>query len=403
MVLGACSETVSDGVLEVEPDVIRPFNVRVSEEILDDLDDRLRRARLPDQIPGTDWSYGTDGAYLSELIDYWRTEFDWRAQEQILNELDQFTTVIDGLDLHFIHQRSSNPDAVPLLLIHGWPGSIFEFMGIVGPLSDPVSYGGSRSDAFHLVIPSLPGFGFSGKPSESGWSPERMATAFADLMERLGYDRYGVQGGDWGGIIGRSLAGNYPDHVIGFHTNFVLGGPPPNTDPWAGVSEEERTLLADRTGAFAEGSGYQEIQGTKPQSLGVGLNDSPAGLAAWIVEKFHGWSDNDGHVEEAFTRDQVLANITLYWVTETITSSTRIYYEFRHAQSRSPVSYVAVPTAGAIFPKEIYFTPRAWAEHSYNIVRWTVMPRGGHFASLEEPQLIVDDLRAFFRELTSQR
>lgn len=403
MVLGACSETVSDGVLEVEPDVIRPFNVRVSEEILDDLDDRLRRARLPDQIPGTDWSYGTDGAYLSELIDYWRTEFDWRAQEQILNELDQFTTVIDGLDLHFIHQRSSNPDAVPLLLIHGWPGSIFEFMGIVGPLSDPVSYGGSMSDAFHLVIPSLPGFGFSGKPSESGWSPERMATAFADLMERLGYDRYGVQGGDWGGIIGRSLAGNYPDHVIGFHTNFVLGGPPPNTDPWAGVSEEERTLLADRTSAFAEGSGYQEIQGTKPQSLGVGLNDSPAGLAAWIVEKFHGWSDNDGHVEEAFTRDQVLANITLYWVTETITSSARIYYEFRHAQSRSPVSYVAVPTAGAIFPKEIYFTPRAWAEHSYNIVRWTVMPRGGHFASLEEPQLIVDDLRAFFRELTSQR
>lgn len=403
VVLGACSETVSDGVLEVEPDVIRPFNVRVSEEILDDLDDRLRRARLPDQIPGTDWSYGTDGAYLSELIDYWRTEFDWRAQEQILNELDQFTTVIDGLDLHFIHQRSSNPDAVPLLLIHGWPGSIFEFMGIVGPLSDPVSYGGSMSDAFHLVIPSLPGFGFSGKPSESGWSPERMATAFADLMERLGYDRYGVQGGDWGGIIGRSLAGNYPDHVIGFHTNFVLGGPPPNTDPWAGVSEEERTLLADRTSAFAEGRGYQEIQGTKPQSLGVGLNDSPAGLAAWIVEKFHGWSDNDGHVEEAFTRDQVLANITLYWVTETITSSARIYYEFRHAQSRSPVSYVAVPTAGAIFPKEIYFTPRAWAEHSYNIVRWTVMPRGGHFASLEEPQLIVDDLRAFFRELTSQR
>ena len=403
VVLGACSETVSDGVLEVEPDVIRPFNVRVSEEILDDLDDRLRRARLPDQIPGTDWSYGTDGAYLSELIDYWRTEFDWRAQEQILNELDQFTTVIDGLDLHFIHQRSSNPDAVPLLLIHGWPGSIFEFMGIVGPLSDPVSYGGSMSDAFHLVIPSLPGFGFSGKPSESGWSPERMATAFADLMERLGYDRYGVQGGDWGGIIGRSLAGNYPDRVIGFHTNFVLGGPPPNTDPWTGVSEEERTLLADRREAFSEGSGYQEIQGTKPQSLGVGLNDSPAGLAAWIVEKFHGWSDNDGHVEEAFTRDQVLANITLYWVTETITSSARIYYEFRHAQSRSPVSYVAVPTAGAIFPKEIYFTPRVWAEHSYNIVRWTVMPRGGHFASLEEPQLIVDDLRAFFRELTSQR
>ncbi len=229
-----------------------------------------------------------------------------------------------------------------------------------------------------------------------------MAAAFAELMERLDYDRYGVQGGDWGGIIGRSLAGNYPDRVIGFHTNFVLGGPPPNTDRWAGVSEKERTFLADRTEAFAEGSGYQEIQGTKPQSLGVGLNDSPAGLAAWIVEKFHGWSDHDGHVEDAFTRDQILANVTLYWVTETITSSARIYYESRHAQNRSTTPYVSVPTAGAIFPKEIYFTPRAWAEHRYNIVRWTVMPRGGHFAALEEPHLLVDDVRAFFRELPSQ-
>lgn len=402
VVLGACSETIPDRIVKVEPDAIRPFNVQVPDEILDDLDDRLKRARFPDQIPDTDWSYGTDGAYLSELIDYWRTEFDWRAQEQILNELDQFTTVIDGVDLHFIHQRSSNPDAVPLLLIHGWPGSIFEFMEIIGPLSDPASYGGNRSDAFHLVIPSLPGFGFSGKPSESGWSPERMAAAFAELMERLDYDRYGVQGGDWGGIIGRSLAGNYPDRVIGFHTNFVLGGPPPNTDRWAGVSEKERTFLADRTEAFAEGSGYQEIQGTKPQSLGVGLNDSPAGLAAWIVEKFHGWSDHDGHVEDAFTRDQILANVTLYWVTETITSSARIYYESRHAQNRSTTPYVSVPTAGAIFPKEIYFTPRAWAEHRYNIVRWTVMPRGGHFAALEEPHLLVDDVRAFFRELPSQ-
>ena len=402
VVLGACSETIPDRIVEVDPDAIRPFNVQVPDEILDDLDDRLKRARFPDQIPDTDWSYGTDGAYLSELIDYWRTEFDWRAQEQILNELNQFTTVIDGVDLHFIHQRSSNPDAVPLLLIHGWPGSIFEFMEIIGPLSDPASYGGNRSDAFHLVIPSLPGFGFSGKPSESGWSPERMAAAFAELMERLDYDRYGVQGGDWGGIIGRSLAGNYPDRVIGFHTNFVLGGPPPNTDRWAGVSEEERTFLADRTEAFAEGSGYQEIQGTKPQSLGVGLNDSPAGLAAWIVEKFHGWSDHDGHVEDAFTRDQILANVTLYWVTETITSSARIYYESRHAQNRSTTPYVSVPTAGAIFPKEIYFTPRAWAEHRYNIVRWTVMPRGGHFAALEEPHLLVDDVRAFFRELPSQ-
>lgn len=387
----------------MDPDAIRPFTIDVPDEVLADLADRLARARVPDQIPGTGWTYGTDGTYLTELLEYWRSDFDWRAQEQALNELDHFKTEVDGVDLHFIHQRSPNPDATPLLLIHGWPGSVFEFMDLVGPLTDPVSYGGEASDAFHLVIPSLPGFGFSGKPTETGWSPERMADAFAVLMARLGYDRYGIQGGDWGGIIGRSLAGNDVDHVIGFHTNFVLGGPAPGTDPNAGVTDEERTLRAERMEAFAEGSAYQEIQGTKPQSVGVGLNDSPAGLAAWIVEKFHGWSDNDGHVEDAFTKDQMLANITLYWVTETITSSARIYYEFRHAPTERPVPYLSVPTAGAIFPKEIYFTPRAWAEARYNIVRWTVMPRGGHFAALEERDLLVDDVRAFFRDLKGTR
>jgi microsomal epoxide hydrolase len=284
-------------------------------------------------------------------------------------------------------------------MIHGWPGSFVEFAGVVGPLTDPPAHEGDPADAFHLVAPSLPGFGFSGKPAEPGWSPERMADMLAALMERLGYDRYGVQGGDWGGIIGRSLAGNYPEHVIGLHSNFILGGPGPGVDPNAGVTPEEMGLRRERVEAFAEGGAYQEIQGTKPQTLGYGLNDSPAGLAAWIVEKFHGWSDHSGDVEEAFTRDELLTNITLYWVTETITSSTRIYYESRHAPVTRPVQYVEVPTAGAIFPKEIYFTPRTWAEARYNIVRWTVMPRGGHFAALEEPELLVDDIRAFYREL----
>ena len=379
---------------------IRPITIAVPDAALDDLQARLARTRLPDQIPGTGWDYGTDGAYLEGLLAYWQDGFDWRAQERRINDLDNFVTSIDGVDVHFVHQRSTNPDAIPLLLTHGWPGSFVEFLDLVGPLTDPAAHGGNPADAFHVVVPSLPGFGLSGKPAERGWGPEKMADVLAALMERLGYDRYGLQGGDWGGIIGRTFAGNYPDHVIGFHTNFILGGPPPGGDPSEGVSEAESALRQERTRAFAEGSAYQDIQGTKPQSLGFGLNDSPAGLAAWIVEKFHGWSDNDGNVESAFTKDEMLTNITLYWVTQTITSSTRIYYESRHAQTtRPPVLFVEVPTGAAIFPKEIYFTPRRWAEARYNIVRWTVMPRGGHFAALEEPELLVDDVRAFFREL----
>jgi microsomal epoxide hydrolase len=378
---------------------VRPFTIAVPDSVLTDLRARLARTREPDQIPGTAWTYGTDRAYLEGLLAYWRDGFDWRAQERRLNELDHFKTAIDGLDVHFVHQRSARPDAVPLLVIHGWPGSFVEFAGLVGPLTDPAAHGADASDAFHVVAPSLPGFGFSGKPTEPGYGPERIADVLAALMERLGYDRYGVQGGDWGGIIGRSLAGNYPEQVIGFHTNFILGGPAPGADPNAGVSPQELDHRRERLEAFAEGSAYQEIQGTKPQTLGWGLNDSPAGLASWIVEKFHGWSDHPGDVERAFTRDELLTNITLYWVTETITSSTRIYYESRHAPTTRPVAYVEVPTAGAIFPKEIYFTPRAWAEARYNIVRWTEMPRGGHFAALEEPELLVDDIRAFYREL----
>ncbi len=383
-----------------DPDAVRPFTIAVSDAVLSDLEERLARTRLPDAGPGAAWEMGTDRAYLDGLLEYWREGFDWRAQERALNELDHFTTTIDGVDVHFIHQRSPNPDAVPLLLVHGWPGSFVEFVGLVGPLTDPAAQRGVGADAFHVVIPSLPGFGFSGKPTERGYGPEKMGDMLAALMERLGYDRYGVQGGDWGAIIGRSLAGNYPDHVIGLHSNFMTGGPPAGVaDPNEGVPAVELELRAERTEAFAEGSAYQEIQGTKPQTLGYGLNDSPAGLAAWIVEKFQGWSDNDGDPETAFTRDQMLTNVTLYWVTETITSSTRIYYESRHTPATRPVRYVEVPTAVAVFPKEIYFVPRRWAEARYNIVRWTVMPRGGHFAALEEPELLVEDVRAFFRDL----
>jgi pimeloyl-ACP methyl ester carboxylesterase len=379
---------------------VRPFTIAVPDSVLADLDQRLARARLPDAGPGAPWEYGTDRGYLEELLAYWRDGFDWRAQERALNDLDHFTTTIDGIDVHFVHARSPDPDAMPLLLTHGWPGSFVEFVELVGPLTDPAAHGGDPADAFHVVVPSLPGFGFSGKPTAPGYNPERMADVLAALMARLGYERYGAQGGDWGAIIGRSLAGNYPEHVIGLHSNFMTGGPPPGvTDPNEGVPQAELDLRAERVQAFAEGSAYQEIQGTKPQTLGYGLNDSPAGLAAWIVEKFHGWSDNDGHPESAFSKDQILTNVTLYWVTASITSSTRIYYESRHTPASRPVRFVEVPTGVAVFPKEIYFTPRRWAESRYNVVRWTMMPRGGHFAALEEPELLVDDIRAFFREL----
>ena len=334
-----------------DPEAIRPFTINVPEEVLVDLQNRLARARLPDQIPGAGWDYGTDRAYLEELLAYWQDGFDWRAREQVLNRFDHFKTVIDGVDVHFIHQRSPNEDATPLLLTHGWPGSFTEFTQLIGPLTDPAAHGGDAGDAFHVVVPLVPGFGFSGKPTERGYNPERMADILAALMERLGYEAYGAQGGDWGAIISRVLAANYGDRVIGLHLNFVTGGPPGGTaNPEEGVPAEELELRAAKVASFANESGYSGIQGTKPQTVGYALNDSPAGLAAWIVEKFHGWSDHDGDLESAFTKDELLTNITLYWVTG---------------------------TAAVVFPEEVFFTPRKWAEANYNIVRWTRMPRGG--------------------------
>jgi len=401
--VAACTADPSAGSASSEeqpdPEAIRPFTIDIPDEVLTDLRDRLARTRLPEQSPGTGWDQGANRAYMMELLAYWEDEFDWRAQERRLNEFDQFKTVIDGLDVHFIHQRSAEPDAIPLLLTHGWPGSFIEFANLIGPLTDPAAYGGDAADAFHVVIPSLPGYGFSGKPTETGYNPERMADVLAGLMERLGYDRYGAQGGDWGAIISRTLAGNYSDRLIGLHSNFMTAGPPRGGNPQEGVSDEERERRSERAAAFANGRGYQSIQGSKPQTLGYGLNDSPAGLAAWIVEKFHAWSDNDGNVESAFTKDEILTNITLYWVTETITSSSRLYYESGNTRPTRAVGYIEVPTGVAVFPKEISFTPRRWAEASYNIVHWTRMPRGGHFAALEEPELLVDDVRTFFRGL----
>jgi microsomal epoxide hydrolase len=375
-----------------------PFSIHVPDDVLEDLHTRLQRTRFPQEIPGTGWDYGTDLTYLQSLVTYWRDDFDWRAAERRLNQLPQFKTNIGGLDIHFVHQRSKEPNAFPLVLTHGWPGSIVEFTKIIGPLTDPVAYGGRAADAFDVIAISLPGFGFSGKPAERGYSPAKMASIIATLMARLGYTHYGVQGGDWGGIISRLVALQDPAHVAGLHLNFCVAGPPAGVaDPNAGVPPAELARMEERRAYMANERAYQQIQGTKPQTLGFALDDSPSGLAAWIVEKFHAWCDCDGDVESRFTRDELLTNITLYWVTGTATSSARIYYENRVA---APVGgRVAVPTACALFPKEISTPPRAWVEARYNLVRWTEMPRGGHFAALEQPELLVDDIRAFFREL----
>jgi len=375
-----------------------PFRVDVPDEVLTDLRDRLRRTRFPNAVDGMGWDAGTDLAYLEELVAYWADQFDWRAQEARLNAFEQATTTIDGQRIHLIHARSPEPEATPLLLVHGWPGSVVEFLDVLGPLTDPRAHGGDPAEAFHVVAPSLPGYTFSGPTHERGWNPRRMAGAFVEIMAGLGYRRYGAQGGDWGSIITSNVADLAPDHVLGLHLNFVVARPPEGEQPRL-TDADQRGL--DRMGEFRRtGSGYQEIQGTKPQSLGYGLEDSPAGLAGWIVEKFRDWSACDGDVERSFTKDQLLTNITAYWATATATSSTRLYYETRQSGATAlPSAFIGVPTGVANYAGEITRMPRSWIEGSYNLQRWTDVPRGGHFAAMEVPDLFVDEVRAFFREL----
>ena len=379
-------------------DAVIPFKIHVADSVLTDLKQRLARTRFPGEITGSDWDYGTNLTYLKELITYWQQKFDWRAAERRLNQFDQFTTTIDGLDIHFIHQRSKNPNAMPIAITHGWPGSIVEFTKIIPLLTDPAAHGGKAGDAFHVVAMSLPGFGFSGKPAERGYGPERMAGILAKLMARLGYTRYGLQGGDWGSSISRFAAINDASHVVGLHTNFCLAGPPPGAkDPNEGVTAAELERTRARQTFFDTERGYFLEQSTKPQTIGYALDDSPAGLAAWIVEKFRSWSDVNGNMEQKFTKDELLTNIMLYWVTQSGASSARIYYENQRA--KPPQGRVQVPTACAVFPKEISIAPRRWVEAQYNVTRWTEMPRGGHFAAMEEPTLLAEDIRAFFGTL----
>jgi pimeloyl-ACP methyl ester carboxylesterase len=378
------------------PETIEPFTIHVDDAVLEDLDTRLARTRFPDQIEGTGWEYGTPVSYARELVDYWRNGFDWRAQEARLNGFDHFRTAIDGQSIHFVHARSPHASALPLLIVHGWPGSVVEFLDVIPRLTDPQAHGGRAEDAFHVIAPSLPGYGFSEPTRATGWDIRRVARAFADLMARLGYTRYGAQGGDWGAQIATRLAALDVEHCAALHLNMAIAGPP--SDPVT-LTEEEQADLAVMARFQRDGGAYAQVQGTAPQTLGLALNDSPAGLLSWIVEKFRAWSDCDGDLENVFTRDQLLTNVMVYWVTQTITSSARLYWETMHSGAlQDAPEYVAAPTGVARYPKEeILRFPRSWIESRYNLTHWAVMPRGGHFAAMEQPELFVDDLRAFFR------
>lgn len=390
----------SDQPSAAVPDAaIRPFRIQVPDAVLADLKARLQRPRIPAPLVGPGWDLGTDTAYLRELVTYWRDRFDWRAQERRLNSMEQFTTTIDGLRVHFVHRKSPHPNALPLLVTHGWPGSIAEFSKILGPLTDPPAHGGVAADAFDVVMPSIPGFGFSAAPASPGFDPARIALLEAALMARLGYTRYGVQGGDWGSIIGTQIAARDPAHVAGLHLNMCVGGAPTGGDPNEGLTPAEIARLKTRQTFQSEETGYQQIQGTKPQTIGIALNDSPVALAAWIIEKFRTWCDCAGNPDTIFTKDELLTNLMLYWVTETAGSAARIYYESRHPTTAPVPGRIAAPMACADFPGEVIWSPRRWLEARYNIVRWTAMPKGGHFAAMEQPQLLVDDIRAFFRTL----
>jgi microsomal epoxide hydrolase len=377
-----------------------PFTLRVPNEAIADLRDRLARTRFPDQAPGNPWACGTDVGYLREVVEYWRGTFDWRAEEARLNAFPQFRVPLCGIDLHFLHVPGKGPAPCPLLLLHGWPGSVFEFLELIPRLTDPAQFGGDPADAFTVVAPSLPGYGLSFKPGQPRFGVEEIADCVAELMHgELGYIRFAVQGGDWGAITASRLGYAHPEKLIGIHLNLLpIGRDQPDV---ADPTPEERAYFDDRAIWLREETGYSWIQGTKPQTLAFALSDSPAGLAAWIVEKFRAWSDCGGNVEAAFTRDRLLANISFYWFTGAIGSSFWPYYAVRHRPWPVPDGRtVDVPTGYAQFPAEILRPPRSLAGRTYtDIRRWTVMPRGGHFAALEQPEALAKEVREFFRPL----
>jgi microsomal epoxide hydrolase len=380
-----------------------PFTLHVEDDAIADLRERLARTRLPDQAPGAPWAYGSDVAYMRELVDYWRTEFAWRAQEAALNALPQYKTPLHGIDVHFLHVPGKGPDPMPLMLAHGWPGSVFEFLELIPRLTDPARFGGDSADAFTVVAPSLPGYGLSFAPGQPRFGVEAIADCLAGLMSVLGHGRFAAQGGDWGAFVASRLGLVHAERMIGIHLNLM----PLRRDPAmvADPTPEERRYLDELAAWLKEETGYQWIQGTRPQTLAFGLTDSPAGLAAWIVEKFRAWSDCGGDVESVFTKDQLLANISLYWFTGAIGSSFWPYYARMHGPWPIPAgATVGVPTGYCEFPREILRPPRSLAARTYtDLRRWSVMPKGGHFSALEQPDALAEEVRAFFRPLREAR
>ena len=382
---------------------IRPFEINVSDEVLDDLNNRLSSTRWPDELPGTAWDYGSNLDYMKELAGYWQNGFDWRAQERLINSFRHFKADVDGLGIHFIHERGKGPDPMPLVITHGWPGSFFEMYKIIPLLTDPASHGGDPEDSFDVVAPSLPGFGFSDHAQEQGMEVQKTASLWVELMNGLGYPRFAAHGGDIGAGVTSRLGHGHADSMIGIHLTSVTRPTPYLGTGSKDLTEAEKILIEEREEWQRTEGGYAHIQGTKPQTLAYGLNDSPAGLAAWIVEKYRTWSDCDGDVERRFTRDELLTTVTIYWVTESISSSTRMYKENqRYDWTMERDEKIEVPTGVAAFPAEISRPPREWAERSYNLRRWTHMPSGGHFAALEEPQLLAEEIREFFRPLRNR-
>lgn len=381
---------------------ITPFTIDIPQSDLDDLQQRLERTRFAPDLPDPGWRYGVPTAYLRDLVTYWKDEYDWRAWEVKLNGYPQFTSEIDGETLHFLHIESAEPDATPLVLIHGWPGSILEFIHVIEPLTNPVAHGGKPEDAFHLVIPSLPGFGFSSPTHSAGWTSHRAALAVAELMRRLGYERYGAQGGDLGAFIAPELGKVDSGRVVGVHVNAATFG----FTPWGEVSddelesfiESERERLARLQHWTREGNGYFQVQATRPQTISAGLSDSPAGQLAWIVEKFKEWTFAPDSEEIPVDRDIILTDVMLYWLTNAASSSSRVYYEDMHAELWSPPS--GVPLGVAVFAEDVAI--RRYGEEAYNIVHWSEFDRGGHFAALEAPDLLVGDIRAFFATVRAQ-
>jgi pimeloyl-ACP methyl ester carboxylesterase len=388
---------------------IRPFRVNIPEQVLSDLRRRIMATRWPDRETVRDQSQGVQLATIKDLAGYWGTGYNWRHIEEKLNSLPQFITEIDGLDIHFLHVRSRHPGALPLILTHGWPGSILEFLKVIGPLTNPTAHGGRAEDAFHLVVPSMPGYGFSERPTTTGWGPDRIARAWAVLMERLGYRHYVSQGGDWGAVISDRMAVQRPAGLLGIHVNFPATVPPDIArklacgDPVpAGLSPDERAAYNKLAAFYKTGSGYSAMMVTRPQTEGYGLTDSPVGLAAWMYDKFAAWTYSGGHPERVLSRDEMLDDITLYWVTNTAVSSSRLYWE-NNANNFNAVS-VSVPAAITVFPGEIYQAPRSWASRAYHKLFYFHQVRnGGHFAAWEVPDLFTNELRAAFGALRSSQ